>query len=209
MPVIQKWPKSVSIISYIIELPHYKTNKIACAPSEDSDQPGHPPSLIRVFAVCMKKYGILRSHWAHSEDSDQTGQMPRLIWVYAGRTVILLVLSWGGSIVYSGQLIRFRHRCLALIFNDQIKEHYIYMYIKWADMRLWHLSPSINSVFNYACAAIHWGFTSGFWSDPSSASIIYVCEEPRLWQDCAVSPERSLFAYVISTIISWAGSNFL
>ena len=31
--------------------PHYKTNKMACAPSEDSDQPGHPPSLIRVFAV--------------------------------------------------------------------------------------------------------------------------------------------------------------
>ena len=26
-----------------------------CAPSEDSDQHGHPPSLIRVFAVCMKK----------------------------------------------------------------------------------------------------------------------------------------------------------
>ena len=28
-----------------------KTNKMACAPSEDSDQPGHPHSLIRVFAV--------------------------------------------------------------------------------------------------------------------------------------------------------------
>ena len=26
---------------------------MACAPSEDSDQPGHPPSLIRVFAVCL------------------------------------------------------------------------------------------------------------------------------------------------------------
>ena len=25
------------------------------APSEDSDQPGHPPRLIRFFAVCMKK----------------------------------------------------------------------------------------------------------------------------------------------------------
>ena len=25
---------------------HYKTNKMACAPSKDSDQPGHPPSLI-------------------------------------------------------------------------------------------------------------------------------------------------------------------
>ena len=31
--------------------PHDKTNKMARAPSEDSDQPGHLPSLIRVFAV--------------------------------------------------------------------------------------------------------------------------------------------------------------
>ena len=35
----------------IFEPPHDKTNKTACAPSEDTDQPGHPPSLIRVFAV--------------------------------------------------------------------------------------------------------------------------------------------------------------
>ena len=35
----------------IFEPPHDKTNKMACEPSEDSDQPGHPPSLIRVFAV--------------------------------------------------------------------------------------------------------------------------------------------------------------
>ena len=28
---------------------------MACAPSEASDQPGHPPSLVRVFAVRMKK----------------------------------------------------------------------------------------------------------------------------------------------------------
>ena len=87
-----------------------------CAPSEDSDQPGHLPSLIWVFAFRMKKAWVLSaqrrlwSDWADaqadpsflhakSEDSDQTGQMPRLIWVFAGRTVILLVLSWGGSIV--------------------------------------------------------------------------------------------------------------
>ena len=30
-----------------------------CAPSENSDQPGHPPSLIRVFAVHMKKARVL------------------------------------------------------------------------------------------------------------------------------------------------------
>ena len=37
------------------EPPHDKTNKMTFAPSEDSDQPGHPPSLIGVFAVRMKK----------------------------------------------------------------------------------------------------------------------------------------------------------
>ena len=33
------------------ELQHVKTNKVACAPSKDSDQPGHPLCLIRVFIV--------------------------------------------------------------------------------------------------------------------------------------------------------------
>ena len=33
------------------EPPHDKTNEMACAPSEDSDQPGHPPSQIIVIAV--------------------------------------------------------------------------------------------------------------------------------------------------------------
>ena len=33
------------------ELQHEKTNKMTCAPSKDSDQPGHSLSLIRVFAV--------------------------------------------------------------------------------------------------------------------------------------------------------------
>ena len=41
---------------------------------------------------------------AHCKDSDQTGQMPRLIWVFTGRTVILLVLSWGGSNDYERML---------------------------------------------------------------------------------------------------------
>ena len=46
-----------------------------------------------------RKLGSLATHWAHSEDSDQTRRMPRLIWVFAGRTLILLVLSCRGSSV--------------------------------------------------------------------------------------------------------------
>ena len=68
-------------------------------PSEDSDQPGHLPSLIRVFAVRMKKDWVLSYPlwW----------RMPWLIWVFAGRTghfvcfVVLRLIrrtrNYGGS----------------------------------------------------------------------------------------------------------------
>ena len=44
-----------------------------------------------------RNLGPSATHWAHCEDSDQTGRMPRLIWAFAGRKIILLVLTWGGS----------------------------------------------------------------------------------------------------------------
>ena len=63
-----------------------------CAPSEDSDQPGHPPSLIRIFAVRMKK------PWALTVSYPLSAQW-RLIrlggcpgWsVFAGRTHMLVL----------------------------------------------------------------------------------------------------------------------
>ena len=42
-----------------IEPLHAKTNEMPCALSEDSEQPGHPPSMIRVFAVRKRKPWIL------------------------------------------------------------------------------------------------------------------------------------------------------
>ena len=76
---------------------HEKYNKMACAPNEDSDQPGHPPCLIKVFDCAHWEAEYPSFLHADSEDSDQTGRMPRLIWVFAGRTHILLVLSCRGS----------------------------------------------------------------------------------------------------------------
>ena len=49
-------PKSLFCLKKTKEIiaPLYdKTNKMSCAPSEDSDQPWHPPSLIRAFALCF------------------------------------------------------------------------------------------------------------------------------------------------------------
>ena len=69
------------------EPPHDKTNKMACVPSEDSDQPGHPPSLISLRCEDAQADLSLRCALnADSEDSDQTGRMSRLIWVFDGRT---------------------------------------------------------------------------------------------------------------------------
>ena len=61
------------------EPPHDKTSKMTFVPRKASDQPEHPPSLIRVFAV--RSVGSLGPilFQADGADSDQTGRMPRLI----------------------------------------------------------------------------------------------------------------------------------
>ena len=58
---------------------HDKTNTNESARSEDSDQPEHSPSLIRVFSCSQWVAKDPRFLHADSEDSDQTGRMPRLI----------------------------------------------------------------------------------------------------------------------------------
>ena len=88
--------KQVSFVYFYLQYPlslasliwaaSWQNQRNDCAPSEDSDQPGHPPSLIRDFAFAQwvaKDPSFLN---ADSEDSDQTGRMPRLFRVFAGRT---------------------------------------------------------------------------------------------------------------------------
>ena len=85
--------------NYTIEPPHDKTNKMACAPSEDSDQPGHPPSLIRVFPVYMKEPQVLgyllSAQWRLIRLGGCQGWSVTLLGAHA----MLLVLSWGGLII--------------------------------------------------------------------------------------------------------------
>ena len=97
-------PRSPAFREFVLEkivyfeLPHDKTNKIMFAPSEDSDQPGHPLSLIRVFAVRMKKpwilsYPLSTQQRLWSECADAQADLS-LCWIVH---VILLVLSCGSS----------------------------------------------------------------------------------------------------------------
>ena len=45
--------------SKIIWAATWQNQQSECAPCEDSDQPGHPPNLIRAFVVRMKKPWVL------------------------------------------------------------------------------------------------------------------------------------------------------
>ena len=98
---------------------------MACAPSEDSDQSGHPASLIRVFAVRMKKAGILSYPWVHKGDSDQMADAQAdlsLHWVHRSfcwfcRAVTHLFLSFPSLTLKGGDVSVGR----ALKSNDRMR----------------------------------------------------------------------------------------
>ena len=94
------WKLSLSNIPSAIksnEPRHDKMNKMSVRPAKTHISLGNCPVWSESSLSAWRKPGSLTTHWAHSEDYDQTGRMPRLIWVFAGRTLILLVLSCRGS----------------------------------------------------------------------------------------------------------------
>ena len=84
-------------VERIIEPRHDKTNKMSVRPPKTQLNLSIRPVWSESSLSAWRKLGSLATHRAHSKDSDQTGRMPRLIWVFAGRTLILLVLSCRGS----------------------------------------------------------------------------------------------------------------
>ena len=100
--LFSKFTMKTSFSAYGIRLfepAHDKTNKVTCSSSKDLDQPWHPSSLIRVFAVCMKKA------WVLSYPFSLQRRLIRLChcagWSYSllNAHAIMLVLSCCGSIL--------------------------------------------------------------------------------------------------------------
>ena len=112
----------ISAGSVIYEPVHEKNNKMACAPSEDSGQPA-AQSDQSLNCPLEESLGPQLPIECTAKTLDQTGPLPRLIWVFAGRTVILLVLSWGSYMycvklpqvcivcVQAGKAMARRYRC--------------------------------------------------------------------------------------------------
>ena len=94
---------------------------------------------------------------------------------------VCCILHSGFCVAYSPKKIWVSY-CNGLKFSELFELTYEIM----------DLSPSINSIFKHACAAIHWRCTSDFWSDPTSMCV-----------SSEGSGEPLLFAYAISTIITY------
>ena len=99
--IMSLWTTLSGCLNYKMNAPRiwaatWQNQQNESAPSGDSDQPGHPPSLIRVFAVCMKKHWVLsyplsaqrrlRSDWA---DAKADLSLRRVHTHFAG-----FVMSW-------------------------------------------------------------------------------------------------------------------
>ena len=76
-----------------------KTYKMGCVPSEDSDQPGHSPSLISLCCLHEESLGPYLPIEC-TVMTDQTGWMHRLIKVFTVRTCHFVILSYVGSDMY-------------------------------------------------------------------------------------------------------------
>ena len=111
---------------------HDNTNKVTVRPAKTQISLGIHP-VWSESSLCAhwvaKDPSFLRTD---SEDSDQTGRMPRLIWIFAGRTLILLVLSWCGS-----------YTIMCLWFSDRI------LYSDWLGMYIMLNSGLISLVGGY------------------------------------------------------------
>ena len=98
------WPSSFRGFLYLLVwAATWNNQQNECVPSEDSDQPGHLPSLISLRCA-LNGYLRTQAFIMRTAKTDQTEQMPRLIWVFAGCIVTLLVLSCCGSSSFRGFL---------------------------------------------------------------------------------------------------------
>ena len=87
------------------EQSHKKTYLLTCAPSEDSNHPAYPRSLIRFFVVRMNKLCILGYRNACCGESDQTVQLRRLILIIAGRCSVPTLLTLRVTTLHSNPVV--------------------------------------------------------------------------------------------------------
>ena len=99
---------------------HNMSYEVACAPSENSDQPTHPRRLNWVFARRLKTLWI--PVYAESPVKiDHTARMRRLLWVYAVHICNFVGNAVPGSIRFDTLI---RYRCTNAKKYQSAKRHW-------------------------------------------------------------------------------------
>ena len=137
---------------------------MTCAPSKDSDQPGHPPSLIRVFAVHIKKawvfsYPLNAQRRLWSDWADAQADLS-LLWAH-------MPLCW------------FRHEAAFTLWVSKAA----FPRAKF----LCHISHALQSLLTYFCGIVtvnlYWKTdTDEKWINNSYNFDINDCRACNLWQ---------------------------
>ena len=168
---------------------------MACAPSEDSDQPGHPPSLITVFAVRMKKAWVLSnpksaqrrlwSDWADQADLSLRWAHSHFVGFVTRR---LKCVSTNVTIPLREEPHVQLSNCDPLLKSSTdypkipLQEFWPY---SWRVEGICVFQHSVMTNFNCACPAIQRGQGSGFLSEGSSWLTACMSEQWRFWWDWA------------------------
>ena len=140
-----------------------------CAPSEDSDQPGHPPSLIRVFTVRMKEAWVLsyplsaqRRLW-----SDWADAQADLSLCLAHSHFVGFVMSW---LIWAIKLIIIIKQSCGLVENSWDTAHHLIVIGGWgAVFGPWSVVVVLlrrDPVFYKACYSFYPGpgnFSQQYW----------------------------------------------
>ena len=129
----------IALAPYTYGLPHDKMYKMACAPSEDSDQPGYQPSLISLRCPhegqTLSATTVKRYNWAASWQNQQNGMCTQQR-LRSGCTVSLFVLSWGGSYMY------LRHEIVLLLKGVWWKWYFLREWVHASQGKLWEREES-------------------------------------------------------------------
>ena len=204
-----------------------------CVPREDSDQPGHTPSLIRVFAVRMKKPWVLSYPLRAQRRLYQTGQMPRLIRVFAVRTSFCWFCRAAAQMIYifvwNIEWFHIYHVNVTLHSSQSftvvticfkfMRERACVMRLSWnwCVKMLNEPAHEIMALFVLRKFILQMSMSSHpveldvwFLVPPFvffHTSWVQTAKALARLCGCVGSSEPSLVAYVISAMISWAGLN--
>ena len=130
-------------------------------PAKTQDQPGHPPSLIRVFACTQWIANDPSFLHVDSEDSDQTGWMPRLIWVFSGRTTTFagfvmrrFISRWARHSKTCKMIYATLRRLRSAYTSAQSNQRPCWVFVGYLSIWLLHRNRKDSSDFAYAQACL-------------------------------------------------------